>query len=191
MEMSLKTGRSDPVTIKEEFPCLPVFLHTLETEYQLERTRAERLDGKAMGLMTVILALITVYVPIFPLNDCAKVYTAGHCGATVFFSLFLLAGLFGIGKAIYSAHRVIGVYRTQEYQGVDIEVLNADEKLGQERADKYHMDTIGQYRAAILKNGKINDGKAAALSAEFGNVIWIFILLSVSAIGMLICVGLC
>lgn len=195
MELTLKTAqkKTNPnEAIIKDLPCLPIYQHILEGEYQQERARSERLDTKAMALLTLILALITVYVPIFPLNSCKAVYNGQTtCAIAVLFSLFLLVGIAGIVLAIYSARVLCGIYEAKPYKGVNLDTLGTREKLGQNTDAQYQIDVINQYNAAISENAKINEEKATELNKQFKKIIIIFATLSISAAGMSICVGLC
>ena len=108
MELHLKTDSKSSTTKPpdppdpSEFPCIPVLLQILMSEYDQERLRAERIDSKTMGLLTIIVALITIYVPIFPFSDFAAVYSKWKtCTIVPFlFSVVILLGVAAILLAI-------------------------------------------------------------------------------------------
>lgn len=176
----------------DEYPCLSIFLPILQSEYEQEQERTDRIDNKAMALLTIIIALITVYVPIFPFDKLAAFYsTPRDCPTlSIITSVFLLLAVVAIILAIHSAKRLIDIYKPKEYQAVNIELLNNDEKLSQNPAVKFQMELIDHYQSIILGNSKVNSDKSDVLSKQFFKTIIIFGLLSVSAVGMLICIGI-
>ena len=197
MELHFKTNKkndneSAPVVVPDEFPCLSILLPILEDEYRQEKARTERIDNKAMALLTIIIALITVYVPIFPFEKFAELYAkSSSCYILPFiFSLFLLLGIVAIILDIHSAIKLTEVYKPTEFQAVNIELLNSNEKLCCNPATPFQLEVIEHYQSIILANSKINSQKAQVLSDQFRNAIIIFVLLSVSAIGTLICTGI-
>ena len=194
MELQFKTSNKrnmDASSPKNDLPCPSIFLPIIESEYNQERARSERIDNKAMALLTVIIALITVYVPIFPFDDVACVYSLSRECFTVpiIFSLLLILGAFAVVLAIYSAYRLVSIYKTQEYKAVDIEHFNTDATMSDIVGTRLQINLIDHYQCLILSNSKINKEKAEALNKQFRNVIIIFVLLSISAVGTLICVG--
>lgn len=195
MELHLKTNRENPVpdSINQpEFPCIPILLQMLMAEYDQEKSRTERIDSKLMGLLTIIVALITVYVPIFPFSDFAQVYSKWKTCAIIpfIFSLLILSGIAAIIIAIRSVYTLVGAYKTKDYRSVDIVNFNTNKKLGEPTTDSFQLELIDHYQNIILENSKINANKAKTLDQQFQNIMVIFILLSISSIGALICTGL-
>lgn len=157
----------------EEFPCPAIFLPILENEYNQERTRTERIDNKAMALLTIIIALITVYVPIFPFKDLVQFYSnnAAHCMVLSLFSLFPAMGMGAILLAISSARKLTAIYKPTKFQAVNIELLNSNEKLSQNPVTPFQLEIIDHYQSIILSNSKINSQKAEILNKQFKNAI--------------------
>lgn len=175
----------------DEYPCLSIFLPIIQSEYEQERARTDRIDNKAMALLTIIIALITVYVPIFPFDRLANFYsTPIDCPTlSIIISVFLLLAVTAVILAIHSAKKLIDIYKPKEYQAVNIELLNDNEKLSLNPATKFQMELIDHYQAIILGNSKVNSDKSDILNKQFLKTIIIFGLLSVSAAGTLICIG--
>lgn len=171
-----------------ETPCLSIFLPIVESEYEQEKLRTERLDNKAMALLTIIVALITIYVPIYPFDKIVLFYSKSRVCLTIpiIFSLFVLMGVVAVGIAIYSANKLIEVYRIKEFQAVNIEQFNSNEKLGYKQAARFQLELIDHYQSIILTNSEINSRKAEILNKQFRNVVVIFVLLTLSAVGTLV-----
>lgn len=197
MEVSFKVGRDNNqgkaiTEAPDEYPCLSIFLPILENEYREEKARTDRIDNKAITLLTIIIALITVYVPIFPFKDFAGVYSQSNKCCVIFcvFSLFLLLGIIAIILAIYSAKKVTDIFKPTEYPAVNFEYFGTAEKLSSNPVHSFQISLIDHYQSIILSSSKINAQKAEVLKKQFINVIVIFLLLSISAIGTLICAGI-
>lgn len=197
MELHFKTSgkhnsESCPEVLPEEFPCLPIFLSILENEYNQEKARTERIDNKSMALLTIIVALITVYVPIFPFEKFAELYsTATTCCIVPFiFSAFLAVGIVAIILAICSTKKLTEIYKPTEFQAINIAMLNSNEKLSNNPATPFQVELIEHYQSIISANSKINSQKAKILSDQFKIAIIVFVLLSISATGTLICIGI-
>lgn len=197
MEVSFKLTReqnqeSVSTTSEEEYPCIPIFLEILQNEYMEEKARTDRIDNKAIALLTIIIALITVYVPIFPFKDLAGIYndTNTCCRVICVLSFFLLLGAIAILLAIHTAKIITDIYKPTEYQAVNFEHLNTDEDLSSNPAHPFQLKLITHYQSIILNNSKVNSKKAEMLNEQVKQVIRIFLLLSISAIGTLICTGI-
>ncbi|MEQ2519508.1 hypothetical protein WMO24_03550 [Ruthenibacterium sp. CLA-JM-H11] len=175
----------------DEFPCLSLFLPILQSEYEQERSRTDRIDNKAMALLTIIIALITVYVPIFPFDKLANFYlTTTSCPIFFIVSVLLLCAIVAIVLAIHSAKMLIDIYKPKEFQAVNIQLLNNNEKLSKNPPTEFLLELIDHYQAIILNNSEVNSKKADLLNKQFIKAIIIFGLLSVSASGILICTGI-
>ena len=197
MEVSFKVTREKnqenmPNISTDEYPCISIFLPILQNEYMEEKARADRIDNKAIALLTIIIALITVYVPIFPFEDLANIYNSTNtcCGIICSLSLFLLLGVIAILLAINSAKIITDIYKPTEYQAFNFEYLNTDENLSGNPAYPFQLKLIAHYQSIILTNAKIISKKAEILNEQVKKVILIFLLLSISAIGTLICTGI-
>lgn len=171
-----------------EFPCPSVLLSIMESEYAEESSRTEQLDNKAMSLLTVIIALITVYVPIFPLDKIVDFYSRQHSSLLIpiLFSVFMAMGITALFIAIITSFKLISVYTVKNYQAVNIKHFNSNEKLGQIQITKFQIELIDHYQSIILNNAVINQDKAKLLSRQYKKIITIFILLSISAVATLI-----
>lgn len=178
--------------LPKDIPCPAVLLTIVESEYTEERSRAERLDNKASALLTVIIALITIYVPIFPFDRFVEFYSKDRpCLTTpIVFSLFVLMAVIAIVIAIISTIKLIDIHKAKNYQAVDIVSFNTNEKLAYKDVARYQVELIDHYQSLILANSEINQEKATALNRQYRNAIIIFILLSFSAIGTLILINL-
>lgn len=105
-------------------------------------------------------------------------------------SVLLLCAIVAIVLAIHSAKMLIDIYKPKEFQAVNIQLLNNNEKLSKNPPTEFLLELIDHYQAIILNNSEVNSKKADLLNKQFIKAIIIFGLLSVSASGILICTGI-
>lgn len=198
MEVSFKIKREQgqiqektSTVSSDKYPCLSIFLPILQNEYMEEKSRADRIDNKSVALLTIIIALITIYVPIFPFDQFVEIYANlnTHCALICIFSVFLLLGVVALLLAIYSAKKIMDIVKPTEYQAVNIEYFNTNERLARNPPHPFQVELITHYQSIILANSNVNVKKAESLNKQVRNVIIIFVLLSISAIGTLIFAG--
>ena len=129
---------------------------------------------------------------ILPIEQISTIYTSFSdcCAVPIVFSIFLLIGVIALITAVLSAYNLTKVYKPTEYKAVNIEFFNTNEKLSRNPAAPFEVELIDHFQNIILENSAINAKKAEILSMQFNNVILVFALLSISAIGTLICVGI-
>lgn len=84
---------------------------------------------------------------------------------------------------------LVSIYKAQNYQAVNIEQFNTNTKMSYKSGTRLQIELIDHYQCLILANSNINAKKAETLNKQFRNVIIIFVLLSISAVGTLICIG--
>lgn len=178
--------------IKKDLPCPSVMLPLIENEYAEERSRAERLDNKASALLTVIIALITVYVPIFPFDRFVDLYAKSRDCPTIplLFTFFVLIAVIAFIVAIISTMKLIEIHKPKPYQAVNLTHFSNIDKLSEKQVSQFQTELIYHYKDIIQANSMINQEKAETLNKQYRNVIIIFTLLSISAIGTLICITL-
>lgn len=191
-EVNKSSSNTPQETNTNDIPCPAVLLSIVENEYTEERTRAERLDNKVSALLTVIIALITIYVPIFPFERFIEFYSKPRACFTIpiVFSLFVMMALTSIVIAIISTMKLIDIHKAKNYKAVDFSHFNTNEKLAYKEVARYQIELIDHYQSIILANSAINQEKATALNSQYRNAIIVFILLSFSAIGTLIFINL-
>lgn len=187
-----KDAESQISASSDEFPCLDIFLPILQNEYEQEKFRSERIDNKAIALLTAIIALITVYVPIYPFEKLACFYSRTWECLTLplVLSFFLLLGFVALCIAIHCTAKLTEIYKPTHYQAVNISLLNSNEKLGVNPPYTFQLELIDHYHSIIIANSQINSSKSDKLSQQFKKAILIFILLSISAIGTLTCISI-
>lgn len=194
MELHFKTNSAKHDEPKQnvelnDFPSLDVLLSILQDEHASEIARTDRIDNKSIALLTLVIALITVYVPIIPFDALPNIFKSGNCHLIMVTSLFLLLGILALFLTINCVIKIVEIYKPTQYQGINFEALNSDDWLGVSPLAKYQFAVIDHFQDVILSNASINSQKALTLSQQIKKIIIIFGLLSVSSIGLLICSG--
>lgn len=150
-------------------------------EYTKERERASILDNKSISLITVLIALLTVYIPLIPFETIYSTYLNGSKNE---FSLVFLAVLMLIASFVVTAisfTKLIKTIRLQEYRKADIDMICKEDYL------KYDKDVMEKalcehYQELIHYNSKINEDKVKNLSGCFSMVSIVFFLLLISTV---------
>lgn len=156
-------------------------LPTMADEYTKERERGSILDNKSSSLITILIALITVYVPIIPFNTIISTCLNGSKGEL---ALTLLAVIMIISTFVITAisfNKLIKTVKLQEYRKADIDMICKEENL---KCDKDAMEKAlcEHYQELIHFNSKINNDKAKNLGGCFNMVTIVFFLLLVSTV---------
>ena len=156
-------------------------LSTMADEYTKERERAGILDNKSISLITILIALLTVYIPLIPFDTVYSTYLNGSKDK---FTLVLLAVLMLIASFILTAisfSRLIKTIKLQEFRKADIDMICKEDYL---KCDKDVMEKAlcEQYQELIQYNSKINEEKVKNLSGCFSMISIIFFLLLMSTV---------
>lgn len=134
---------------------LPVFID----EYSKEGDRKNAIENKINSLLTVEVAVLTVFIPIIPFESIKK-YLFDNCKGIIIattiacvllsISIFMLMVSFGI---------LMSAVNIQTYSKVDIEELNSDDVLKQD-ANSVERGLCDHYKTITLHNSNINEKKA-------------------------------
>jgi uncharacterized membrane protein (DUF485 family) len=163
------------------FQSASVALPTMADEYTKERERTSILDNKSISLITVLIALLTVYIPLIPFETIYSTYLNGSKNefALVFFAVLMLITSFVVTAISFT--KLIKTIKLQEYRKADIDMICKEEYL---KCDKDVMEKAlcEHYKELIHYNSKINEDKVKNLSGCFGMVSIIFFLLLISTV---------
>lgn len=156
-------------------------LPVMADEYTKERERAGILDNKSISLITVLIALLTVYIPLIPFDTIYNTYLNGSKNEYTFVFLAILMLLISFVITAISFNKLIKTIKLQEYRKADIDMICKEDYL---KCDKDVMEKAlcEHYQELIHCNSKINEDKAKNLSGCFGMVSIVFFLLLVSTV---------
>lgn len=156
-------------------------LPTMADEYTKERERASILDNKSISLITVLIALLTVYIPLIPFETIYSTYLDGSKNefALVFLAVLMLIASFVVTAISFT--KLIKTIKLQEYRKADIDMICKEDYL---KCDKDVMEKAlcEHYQELIHYNLKINEDKVKNLSGCFSMVSIVFFLLLISTV---------
>lgn len=174
--------KSEEINIKT-YISAKIALPTMMDEYTKERERAGIIDTKAIALITILLALVTVYLPITPFEKVKTIYVSGTknqiIGIVITITIFL-AALIVTGYTFYT---LINIVKLRTYKRVEIDNMLKDEELVK-REDLYTAGLCDHYLSLILQNSESNDNKSKRLNMCYVLTVISFILLLLSCILM-------
>ncbi len=134
---------------------LPIFMD----EYSKECDRKNVIENKINTLLTIEIAILTVFIPIVPF-ECIKTYLFDNCNdititATIAcvllgISIVMMAVAFGI---------LMSAVSIQTYSKVDINELDLEDNLKQD-ANSVEKGICDHYKTITLENSNLNDKKA-------------------------------
>lgn len=156
-------------------------LTTMMDEYTKERERGSILDNKSSSLITILIALTTVYIPIIPFNTIISKCRSGskYELALVFLAVIMLILSFIISSISFK--KLIETVKLQEYRKADIDKICEEDIL---KCDKDVMEKAlcEHYQELIHCNTEINNDKAKKLGGCFNMISFVFFLLLASTV---------
>lgn len=166
---------------KVSFQGASAALPTMMDEYTKERERAGILDNKAISLITILIALLTVYVPLIPFETIFNTYINGSKREFALAFIAVLMLIFSFTITIISFNKLIKTIKLQEYRKADIDMICKEEHLICDK-DVMEKALCEHYRELIYYNSKINDDKVKNLGNCFTMVAIVFFLLLASTV---------
>ncbi|MGG5460288.1 hypothetical protein [Clostridium sp. B9] len=178
-----KTSKVEGEAESDEFKSASVALTTIMDEYTKERERGGIIDNKAVALITILLALVTVYMPIIPFDKIHKIYEASNKNQLIIITIAGLIFLLALIIAIITFIILINIVKLKIYKRVDVDMLIKEEFL---KVDKnvYQKALCTHYGKLIIQNSEVNDNKSKNLSICYILTIVLFVLLLISCISM-------
>lgn len=172
-----RTENTVDVAFKGARVALPVFID----EFSKECERKNVIENKINTLLTIIIAILTVFIPIVPFGSI-KTYLFGNCNGVIIvttiacvllgISFVMLAVDFGI---------LMSAISIQTYSKVDILSLDLDDNLKQD-ANSVEKGLCDHYKEITLENSNLNDKKANKYQVCLPITIVAFLLLALGTI---------
>lgn len=164
--------------------CPPVLLHTVIDEYSKQYELSDKIDSKSIGILTVMIAIITVYLPLFPFEKLRPyvLYRSSHPNIS---ALFMFACLFWGIALLFSGLSVYDIMQgliLQPFKGVNIESFNKDSTLAALYPSSLQIRLIDHYQHIIKVNGEYIIEKSRRLNSAYNGVFKTFIFISFSTI---------
>lgn len=167
------------------YPAASLMLDISRSEFMIERERSNNIDNKANIFITIIITLITIYIPIMPLSSLKEIYKQPYNNNVVTATIcicFLVLSVISLTICLYN---LIGVISLKPFQRMNFENLN-DEQILKASQNEVERGLLDHYNTILTNNVDINDKKADKISLGIKYWIIFFCLLSVSTIILLI-----
>lgn len=159
-----------------------ILLDIMREEYSKERERCASLENKAGMFITAVIAIITVFIPMVPLEKIIGSYGDNMLHiivVTVLLCVFALA----FGNLIYAFYWLFQVVNLKEYCRPDL--LSVKDKEIQLQPELITASgLLDHFYTIIDTNMKVNDQKVDNLKKGLTSSIVGFILLALSTIGL-------
>lgn len=175
------TTSANEITFKSANTAVQVMMD----EYTKERERGGILDNKAIALITVLIALITVYLPIIPFDKIKSIYAADSKNQLIALGIIVLIFISALIFTGITFLNLMDIVKLKEYKRIEIDKILKDENLILE-SDVYEQALCDHYKKLIIQNSSINDVKSDKLNDCFKWTILSFTFLLISCVGMLL-----
>lgn len=176
-----KSKKKDESKIEIAFEGARVALPIFIDEYSKECDRKEAIENKISTLLTIEIAILTVFIPIVPFESI-KTYLFGNCNDIIIVATIACV-LLGIAIVMMSVSfgilmSAIGI---KTYSKVDIEKLNLEDNLRQD-ANSVERGLCDHYKTITIENSNLNDKKADKYQICLPITIVSFLLLALGTI---------
>lgn len=142
-------------TFKGATVALQVFID----EYSKELERKNFLENKVIALVTIQMAILTVFMPIIPFDKIILGLRCTNNTEIIITTIACMALLFSVITIITSFVILLSAVKIQTYKKVDIEQLNLDSNLKQDQ-NAVERGLCNHYAKITLENAQLNAEKA-------------------------------
>lgn len=153
----------------------------MKNEYTKERERSGILDNKAIAILTVLLAILTLYIPMIPFDKITWVIGNGTCEQRMVLLLAAILLVSALVISIVEMYYLIRALRLRTFLRVNIDALIVDEALKANR-DVVERGLVQHYYQLIIHNSNVNDAKGENVQKAFLGLIAVFVLMMTATI---------
>lgn len=175
--------------INVEYKSSSILLNMAMDEYAKERERANALDNKASFFITVMVALVTVFVPIIPFSRLITFFhSAGSCTRQCV-SIVLFTGIVVAFVVLLIAFmKLYNAYKLTDYIRPSLDCIDEQDNHLVPN-DQLNRGLCDHYKTVVDTNINVNNQKCNSINSGI-NLFGIgFMVLLSSAIGLIIIVG--
>lgn len=165
-----------------------ILLEIVKDEYSKAFDRANSLDNKAGFFITVIIAVVTIFIPIIPFDKILSFYSVAGCCQKCMVGVLLVCAFVAFVMLMLAFCRFYDAYKLTEFQHANLENSNEE---GNHNADRGQLSKAlcENYRLIVENNNKVIDIKCEAISRGIRlSGIGVF-LLFIASIGLIIIIG--
>ncbi len=170
------------------YPSAAIMLKISMDEYAKEKERSNIIDNKANAFISVIIAIITLYIPIIPFSKLKWAYSEFAKTGIVCVTIVLCVIVVSLVLMIIAFINLYNSFKLQPFYRVDFGNLN-DVSLLQQSENIVKKGLIDHYNTILVGNAEINNKKAQKVSVGLKYSIISFLLLSLSTISLIIIWG--
>ena len=106
-----------------KFPSSHILLEMAKDEYTKERERANALDNKASFFITVLVAVVTIFVPIIPFGKIISVFSSGACWRKCIMSVSLVALVVAFFLLKDAFAKLYDAYKLTDYKRPSLDAI--------------------------------------------------------------------
>lgn len=194
--MDNKNIQNEKINTSDQYPYSQWMLDEIKGEYIVENERENKISTKASAFITVIVAVITLYIPLIPFDKLRPFFekaalSQSEKSLAIIFIIVLGTGLFSLTIAFLFLLKAYGV---KGYNRVRIDnLLTIANEIGTENEIRKSLlaKEIASHYHEILRgtvdqdgNMKINSTSAEALSIAIVWTVVGFVILSIATIAL-------
>ena len=167
---------------QEEYPSAILLLDIFKDEYQKEKDRATGFENRAGIFISGIIAIITLYLTVLPVENIKKCFSSDVKQYKVFFCILgLLLLLIAVYFVIRSFIKFVNVLDAQDYQRVEFDnLVSKNNNQCSENDMAYELNK--QYHEILCFNVQVNKKKADHFSEGVTCTVKAFIILLIAIV---------
>ena len=179
------------------YPYTKQMLQIMQNEYEMENNRKKALDDKAAGFITVNIAILTVFLPLFPLKELRVFFVSCNCMERMLAVIGLIVFVLGVGFMCRAFALLVKAVGVSQYSRVNLDSIIRISAIQEDECDiscveqglvsKYYdilrgtRDTDGNQKTNTQKADKLQKGIVCTVTG--------FVLLFLSTILLRMVIG--
>lgn len=165
-----------------------ILLEMAKEQYAAEAARSDGLDGKASFFITLIIAVATIFVPIFPFGKLTMIFAVGTCSQKWISGITTLGVVMAFALLIIAFKHLYEAYKLRDYMRPSLDCIDT-ESNHTAPMDKLNKGLCDHYKFVVDSNIETNNKKAESINKGVKFSGFGFAILIVSTIGILVTAG--
>lgn len=180
-----------------KYPYAGKMLEEIKNEYAIENERENKIATKASAFITVVVAVVTLYIPLIPFDNMIKYFQANHsCVVICLVILSLLLLVVGLVVLMVAFGFFIKAYGVKGHNRVEVnDLLNiANQNEQMQTEEQVNQGLVAQYHQILCgfngKAGNMDINTQSALANQKGIKLTVigFAIMSIATIALRIMV---
>ena len=176
-----------------KYPYARKMLEEIKSEYAIENERENKIATKASAFITVVVAIITLYIPLIPFNNMIEFFRAKHsCVVICLVILSLLLLVVGFVVLMVAFGFFIKAYGVKGHNRVEVNDLLAiaNQNEYKQTEDQVNQGLVAQYHQILCgfngKAGNMEINTQSALANKTGITLTVigFAIMSIATIAL-------